>query len=78
MISLEAPHADEATFLSICRSLWQYRGVPSSHKLIQAILNTQTCRWCNARFTPTDARTEYCSQSCGQMGRRQLGAKGEA
>lgn len=39
MISLDAPHADEATFLSICRALWQYRGVPSSHKLIQVILN---------------------------------------
>lgn len=70
--------ADDAeVFLTICRELWQCRGVPSSHKLVLAILNTQTCRWCHARFTPTDVRTEHCSQSCGQMGRRQLGTRTE-
>ncbi len=64
-------------FLALCDDLWTYRGMPGAQKLITTILNLQRCGFCHAPFAANDTRTEHCSQSCGQLARRQWGTKEE-
>lgn len=69
--------SDQQEFMTLCERLWQYRGAEGARKIVVTILNIQSCAWCRAPFSPTDTRVEYCSHSCGQVGRRQIGTKRE-